>query len=61
MQNFRSLHVWGKAHQLTLAVYKATAAFPKDELYGLTSQIRRSCASVPANIAEGCGGAARPS
>ena len=42
-------------HQLTLAVYKATAAFPKSELYGLTSQIRRASASIPANIAEGCG------
>jgi len=40
---------------LTLAVYKATVPFPKDELYGLTSQIRRACASIPANIAEGCG------
>jgi len=55
MQDFRSLQVWGKGHQLTLAVYKATASFPKDELYGLTSQIRRACASIPANIAEGCG------
>ncbi len=55
MQDFRSLKVWGKGHQLTLAVYKATARFPKDELYGLTSQIRRACASIPANIAEGCG------
>lgn len=40
---------------MTLAVYKATATFPRDELYGLTSQIRRSCSSIPANIAEGCG------
>ena len=55
MKNFRELKVWEKAHQLTLAVYKATAKFPKDELYGLTSQTRRSCASIPANIAEGCG------
>ena len=55
MKDFRDLKVWEKARQLTLAVYKATAAFPKDEMYGLTSQIRRSCASVPANIAEGCG------
>ena len=47
--------MWEKAHRLTLEVYKATASFPKDELYGLTSQIRRAAASVPANIAEGCG------
>jgi len=40
---------------LTLQVYKATATLPRDELYGLTSQIRRACASIPANIAEGCG------
>jgi len=55
MQDFRELKVWEKAHQLVLRVYKATSAFPKDELYGLTSQIRRSSASVPTNIAEGCG------
>jgi four helix bundle protein len=55
MRDFRELRVWEKAHQLALASYKATAMFPKDELYGLTSQIRRSCASIPANIAEGCG------
>lgn len=55
MKNFRELKVWEKSHQLTLAVYKATSRFPKEELYGLTSQIRRSCSSIPANIAEGCG------
>ena len=55
MQDFKKLTVWGKGHRLTLAVYKATTGFPKDELYGLTSQIRRACASIPANIAEGCG------
>lgn len=47
--------MWEKAHQLTLAVYKATVMFPRDEMYGLTSQIRRACTSIPANIAEGCG------
>ena len=52
MQDYKNLKVWEKAHQLTLAVYQATATFPKDELYGLTSQIRRACASIPANIAE---------
>ena len=44
-----------KAHHLTLAVYRATSTFPATELYGLTSQTCRSCASIPANIAEGCG------
>ena len=55
MRDFRQLKVWAKAHELTIAVYRATRSFPKDELYGLTSQIRRSCESIPANIAEGCG------
>lgn len=55
MRDFRKLKVWCQAHQLALAVYGATRSFPKDELYGLTSQSRRAAASVPANIAEGCG------
>lgn len=55
MQDFRKLNVWEKGHALTLSVYKATLRFPKEELYGLTSQIRRASASIPANIAEGCG------
>jgi len=55
LRAFRELKVWQKAHQLTLAVYKATVSFPKEELYGLTSQIRRSCESIPANVADGCG------
>ena len=55
MKNFRDLAVWKKAHELTLAVYRATKNFPKDETYGLTSQMRRSSASIAANIAEGCG------
>lgn len=55
MRDFRKLKVWERSHDLALAVYKETAAFPKDELYGLTSQLRRACASIPANIAEGCG------
>ena len=59
MQDFKKLTVWEKGHRLTLAVYKATAGFPKAELYGLTSQIRRACASIPANIAEGCGRSGR--
>ena len=55
MKDFRKQKVWQKSHQLTLDVYKATSNFPREELYGLTNQIRRSCASIPANIAEGCG------
>ncbi|MBZ5534587.1 MAG: four helix bundle protein [Acidobacteriia bacterium] len=55
MRDFKQLKVWQKAHNLTLGLYKATWKFPKEELYGLTSQIRRSAASIPANIAEGCG------
>jgi four helix bundle protein len=55
MKDVRTLNVWERGNRLTLAVYKATAKFPRDELYGLTSQIRRSCVSVPVNIAEGCG------
>ena len=55
MQDFTQLKVWERSHQLTLAVYTKTRLFPKEELYGLTSQIRRAGASVPANIAEGCG------
>jgi len=55
MKDFRSLDVWKKSHELVLAIYRVTAAFPKNELYGLISQIRRAAASIPANIAEGCG------
>jgi four helix bundle protein len=55
MQPFRRLVVWQKAHALTLTVYETTAAFPQGERYGLTSQVRRSAASVCANLAEGCG------
>lgn len=52
-KSFKELIVWQKAHQLVLNIYKATRSFPKEELYGLTSQIRRSSVSVAANIAEG--------
>lgn len=55
MQNYKELKVWEKAHQVTLNVYKISKSFPKDEIYGLTSQLRRASASIPANIAEGCG------
>jgi four helix bundle protein len=55
MRNFMDLRVWQEAHTLTLSLYRLTKSFPKDELYGLTSQIRRSCISIEANLAEGCG------
>lgn len=55
MKDFRRLKVWEKAHQLTLAVYRTTAGFPREETYGLTGQLRRASVSVPANIAEACG------
>lgn len=55
MRDFQNLKVWQKAHRLVLLLYKITSSFPLEELYGLTSQIRRSGASIPANIAEGCG------
>ena len=55
MRNYQDLLVWEKAHKLTLAVYKTTLLFPKEERYGLTSQIRRASASIAANLAEGCG------
>jgi four helix bundle protein len=55
MEDFKDLKVWVKAHELTLGVYRRTRSFPKEELYGLTSQLRRASASVGANIAEGCG------
>ena len=53
MQDFRNLKVWEKAHALTLDVYKASKSFPREEMYGLTSQIRRASVSIGANIAEG--------
>jgi four helix bundle protein len=52
-QNFQDLIVWQKAHGFVIDIYKITAHFPKTEMYGLTSQIRRAAVSIPANIAEG--------
>lgn len=54
-ESFRDLLAWQKAMTLVTEVYRATEAFPKNELYGLTSQVRRSAVSVPSNIAEGKG------
>ncbi len=55
MKDFQKLKVWEKAHHLTLTLYKETKSFPREELFGLTSQIRRASSSIPANLAEGCG------
>jgi four helix bundle protein len=55
VRDFGGLKVWQRSHRLTLAVYEATGTFPREETYGLTAQLRRCSASVPANIAEGCG------
>ena len=54
MQSFRSLRVWEKAHRPTLDIYTSSKTFPREEMYGLTSQMRRSSASIGMNIAEGC-------
>jgi hypothetical protein len=53
VRTFRDLKVWQKAHQLALAVYRETVSFPKHEVYGLTSQLRRASVSTPTNIVEG--------
>ena len=55
MRDFHNLLIWKRSHQLTLDIYKVSQSFPKEELFGLTSQIRRAVSSVPTNIAEGCG------
>jgi four helix bundle protein len=54
-RNFRDLGMWQKSHALTMQVYELTQGFPQEERFGLTSQMRRSAVSIPANIAEGCG------
>lgn len=55
LKNFKELKVWQKAYQLCLEIYRVTRKFPKEEIYGLTSQVRRSAVSIPSNIAEGYG------
>jgi len=55
MKDFRQLKVWQKAHESVLALCQITASFPRAENYGLTAQIRRAAASIPSNLAEGCG------
>lgn len=55
MKDFRTLNVWQKSHTLTVSIYLKTKDFPKEELYGIISQLRRASSSIPTNIAEGCG------
>ncbi|MDP9263604.1 MAG: four helix bundle protein [Acidobacteriota bacterium] len=55
VSSYKQLVVWQKAIELVLEVYRATQDFPKEEMYGLTSQLRRAAVSVPSNIAEGQG------
>jgi len=55
VKDFKKLKVWEKAHALTLRIYQVSRSFPREELYGLTSQMRRAAASIPTNIAEGYG------
>ena len=55
MRNFQELSIWQRSHLLTLKIYSVSKNFPKDEMFGITSQMRRSSSSIPTNIAEGCG------
>ena len=55
MKDFKGLEVWQDAHELTLSIYKATGSFPRHELFGLCSQLRRAATSIGSTIAEGCG------
>jgi four helix bundle protein len=55
MRDFRQLRVWEQSHKLALAIYEVTKGFPKEELFALTNQMRRSATAIPTNIAEGCG------
>lgn len=55
MRDYKNYTVWQESHQLTLIAYQLTKSFPKEELFGITSQLRRATSSVPTNIAEGCG------
>src|SRR6476646_1870002 len=55
MRNYRDLQVWSKAHHLTLELYRVSRQFPREEIYGITSQLRRAAVSIGANLAEGGG------
>ena len=60
MRDFSKLSIWQKSHELTLKIYTLTKSFPREEIFGLTSQMRRSASSIPTNIAEGCGRSSNP-
>lgn len=60
MRNYKELKIWQHSHQFVLDIYKATEKFPKTEVYGLTSQIRRAAISISSNIVEGCGRKTNP-
>ena len=55
MKNYRELKIWQRSHIFTVLLYQVTKKFPRDEVFALTSQMRRASVSIPANIAEGCG------
>ncbi|MFA5297560.1 MAG: four helix bundle protein [Lutibacter sp.] len=55
MRDFKEYEIWQLSHEFTLEIYELTKSFPNNEIYGLTSQIRRACSSIPTNISEGCG------
>jgi four helix bundle protein len=55
MRDFKKYDIWQLSHELTLEVYKITSIYPKEELFGITSQLRRATSSIPTNISEGCG------
>ncbi len=55
MRDFKKYEIWQLSHAFTLKIYSNTSLFPKDEMYGITSQIRRASSSIPTNISEGCG------
>ena len=55
MRDFKKYEIWQLSHAFRLKIYSSTSLFPKDEMYGITSQIRRASSSIPTNISEGCG------
>lgn len=55
MRDFKKYEIWQLSHKFTLEIYELTKNFPNSEIYGITSQIRRACSSIPTNISEGCG------